>query len=43
LFATNLPIEVIEFSEHLSQIGIKIATEHYQHQFLHYNMVAVTL
>jgi hypothetical protein len=43
LLSTNLHVEVTEFSEHLSQISIEIATEHYRHQSFHYNMVVVTL
>jgi hypothetical protein len=43
LLSTNLPIEVTESSKYLPQIGIEIATEHYQHQTFYYNMVIVTL
>jgi hypothetical protein len=43
MLSTNLLIEVTEVSEHLPQLYIEIATEHYRHQSLHYNVVVMAL
>jgi hypothetical protein len=34
MLSTNLTIKVAELSEYVTQISIKIATGHYQHQSL---------